>query len=162
MPRTLTPEEEARFLGWAQQRERLMLRLRSASVSEKVHAYKQLEKQILQETRTAFEQQEMRRRITEDLLMATRAGPWRRFSPYLRRMERLGYSSLECRVLVCAWAAQAAGGSRAGLRKTASLIADFERRVARARTLHPNARKQLELTLTHARSLTGIGRSSPG
>jgi len=162
MPRPLTPEEEARFLAWAQQRERLMLQLRNAPIAEKVHAYKQLEKRILLETRTPFEQQEMRRRITEDLLMATRTGPWRRFSPYLRRMERLGYSSMECRVLVCSWAAQAASGSRVGMRKATALIADFERRVARAKKLHPAARRQLEVTLTHARSVAGLDATTAG
>jgi hypothetical protein len=32
MPRPLTPEQEARFLAWAQQRERLILQLRNASI----------------------------------------------------------------------------------------------------------------------------------
>ncbi|MGZ3458606.1 MAG: hypothetical protein ACXU86_08885, partial [Archangium sp.] len=128
MPRHLTQEEEQRFMGWAQELDRQTLALRHASIPEKIQAYKQLEKRVLKETRTAFERREMQRRITETLLMVSSAGPWRAFSPYLRRMERLGYSSMDCRLLVCAWAAQASKGSPAGVRKTAALIADIERR----------------------------------
>lgn len=156
MPRHLTREQEARFMGWARERDRLILELQSASIAEKVQAYKQLEKRILKEASTAFEKQEMRRRITEDLLMATMAGSWRGFSPYLRRMERLGYSSMDCRLLVCAWAAQAARGSVAGVRKTAALIADFERRL-RGRKLPPGLREQIDVTLARARKSAGLG-----
>jgi hypothetical protein len=155
MPRPLTPEEEARFMGWAQERGRLLRSLWDASIPEQVHAYKQLEKRILKETRTAFEKQEMRRRITEDLLSATSAGPWRGFSPYLRRMERLGYSSMDCRLLVCCWAAQATKGSHAGRRKTAELIAEFERR-ARSRKVYPELRQQIDHMLTRARLFAGL------
>jgi hypothetical protein len=155
MPRPLTQEEEKRFLGWAQERGRLLRSLRDASIPEQVRAYKQLEKRILQETRTAFERQEMQRRIAEDLLRATSAGPWRGFSPYLRRMERLGYSSMDCRLLVCAWAAQACKGSPAGRRKTAELIEDFERRT-RGRKLPPELREQFDIALAWARRLAGL------
>jgi hypothetical protein len=156
MSRHLTREEEDRFLAWARERDRLILALQNASIPEKVRAYKQLEKRILKETRTAYENQEMRRRISEDLLMATMAGPWRGFSPYLRRMERLGYSSMDCRLLVCSWAAQASKGSLAGKLKTAALIADFERR-ARGRKLQPELRKQIDVILTRARNFAGLG-----
>lgn len=156
MPRQLTREQEERFMGWARERDRLMLELRHASIPEKVQAYKQLEKRILKEASTAFEKQEMRRRIAEDLLMATMAGPWRGFSPYLRRMERLGYSSMDCRLLVCAWTAQASKGSIAGARKAAALIADFERRL-RGRKLHPGLREQIAMTLARARKAAGLG-----
>ncbi|WP_224249272.1 hypothetical protein [Hyalangium gracile] len=155
MPRTLTQEEEARFMRWAQQRDQLFLSLRHASIPERIQAYKQLEKQILGETRTAFEKQEMRRRIAEDLLRTTSSGPWRSFSPYLRRMERLGYSSMDCRLLVCAWSAQASKGSAAGIRKTAALISDFERRT-RGRPLHPAQREQIDLVLARARTAAGL------
>ncbi|HEX8822913.1 MAG TPA: hypothetical protein VF794_23500 [Archangium sp.] len=155
MPRHLTPEQEERFMGWARELESLFLPLREASIPEQVQAYKQLEKRILKETRTAFERQEMRRRIAETLLMVTSAGPWRGFSPYLRRMERLGYSSMDCRLLVCSWAAQATKGSLAGRRKTAALIAEFERR-ARGRKLYPELRQQIDHMLTRARRFAGL------
>jgi hypothetical protein len=156
MPRHLTREEEDRFIAWARERDRLILALQKASIPEKVQAYKQLEKRILKEARTAYEKQEMRRRITEDLLMATMAGPWRGFSPYLRRMERLGYSSMDCRLLVCSWAAQASKGSLAGKRKTAVLIADFERRT-RGQQLRPELRKQIDVILARAWKFVGLG-----
>jgi hypothetical protein len=148
-------ESEARFMGWARERDSLTLALRNASIPEKVQAYKHLEKRFLKDARTAFEKQEMRRRITEDLLMATMTGPWRRFSPYLRQLERLGYSSMDCRLLVCAWSAQASKGSPAGIRKTTLLIADFERRI-RSKNLHPGLRQQIDTVLTQARSFTGL------
>ncbi|HLL02010.1 MAG TPA: hypothetical protein VK539_15575 [Myxococcaceae bacterium] len=156
MPRHLTREQEERFMGWARERDRLILELQSASIPEKVQAYKQLEKRILKEASTAFEKQEMRRRITEDLLMATMVGSWRGFSPYLRRMERLGYSSMDGRLLICAWAAQASKGSVAGVRKTAALIADFERRL-RGRKVPPGLREQIDVILTRARKSAGLG-----
>jgi hypothetical protein len=156
MSRHLTREEEDRFMAWARERDRLILALQKASIPEKVRAYKQLERRILKETRTAYEEQEMRRRITEDLLMATMAGPWRGFSPHLRRMERLGYSSMDCRLLVCSWAAQASKGSPAGKRKTAALIAEFERR-ARGQKLRPELREQIDIILARARKFAGLG-----
>jgi hypothetical protein len=156
MSRQPTTKAEERFMSWARERDRLILALQNASIAEKVQAYKNLEKRILKETRTAFEKLEMRRRITEDLLMATMTGPWKGFSPYLRRMERLGYSSMDCRLLVCSWAAQAAKGSPAGARKTAALIADFERRT-RGQRLRPELREQIDVILTRARKFTGLG-----
>jgi hypothetical protein len=158
MLRHLTKESEQRFMGWAQERDQLTLSILESSIPEKVQAYKQFEKRVLKEARTALEKQEMRRRITEDLLMATMAGPWRGFSPYLRRMERLGYSSMDCRLLVCAWSAQASKGSPAGVRKTAALIADFERKM-RGKKLHPGLQQQIDTVLARARSLASLSPS---
>jgi hypothetical protein len=155
MPRPLTPQEEERFMGWARELESLLPMLWKASIPEQVQAYKQLQKRILKETRTAFEKQEMRRRITETLLLVTSSGPWIGFSPYLRRMERLGYSSMDCRLLVCCWAAQATKGSTAGRRKTAELIAGFERR-ALGRKVYPELRQQIDHMLTRARRFAGL------
>ncbi len=155
MPRPLTKEAEARFMGWAQELDGLVLELGKAPLPEKVQAYRQFEKRILKETRTAFERQEMRRRITETLLREVSEGPWKCFSPHLRRMERLGYSSMDCRLLVCTWSARAAKGSPAGVRKTAALIAEFERR-ARSKKLHPAVREQTDQLLARARRLAGL------
>jgi hypothetical protein len=160
MPQRLTAASEKRFMHWAQERDRHLLALRHASIPEKILAYKKLEKQILKEAQTAFEQKEMQRRSTEDLLMATMAGPWRGFSPYLRRMERLGYSSMDCRLLVCSWAAQAAKGSPVGVRKASVLIADFERR-ARSKPLHPGLQQQIDTVLARARSLLRLIPGEP-
>lgn len=155
MPRHLTKEEEERLWHLVQEWDRLYLSLRNASIAEKLQTFKQLEKRFLKEMRTALGKREVQRRITKTFLMETRAGPWKRFSPYLRRMERLGYSTMDCRLLVCGWAAQAARGSPAGIRKTAALIADFERR-ARLRPPYPAAREQIELALARARKFAGL------
>jgi hypothetical protein len=155
MPRHLTKEEEERLWRLAQEWDRLYLSLRGASIAEKLQAFRQLEKRFLKEMRTSIGKREVQRRITQTFLMETRAGPWKRFSPYLRRMERLGYSSMDCRLLVCCWAAQAARESPTGRRKTAALIVDFERR-ARARPPHPAAREQVQFALARARSFIGL------
>ncbi len=155
MPRTLKEEEEQRFLGWAQELGRVFRSLQHASIPEKVQAYKQAEKRILKETRTAYEKQEMQRRVAEFLLMELRFGPWRVFSPHLRRLERLGYTTMIERLYACSWAAHACQGSPAGVRKTAALIADIERRL-RGRKLHPELQEQFDTALARARSLAGL------
>jgi hypothetical protein len=153
MPRRLTQEE--RFMNWARERESLILPLMRAPIPEKVRAYKQLEKRILKEARTAYEQQVIRRRISMDLLVATSDGPWRVFSPYLRRVERLGYTSMFDRLLACVLAAQASKGSPTGVRKAVALIADVERRI-RGRKLHPGVREEFDGGLARARRLAGL------
>ncbi|MFY0523198.1 hypothetical protein ACN28I_08455 [Archangium gephyra] len=156
MPGHLTKAEDERLWRLAQEWDRLYLSLLRAPITEKIPAFKQLEKRFLKEMRTAAGRRQVQRRITETLLMETCTGPWRRFSPYLRRMERLGYRSMDDRLLVCCWAAQAARGSPAGLRRATALMADFERR-ARIRPPAPKARAQVEFMLTRARGFIGLG-----
>jgi hypothetical protein len=146
---------------WAQERDHLTLALRNAPISERIQAYRRFEKRTLNEARTAFEKLEMRRRATESMLMAAMEGPWKGFSPYLRRMERLGYSSMDCRMLVFAWAARATKSSAAGRRKTAALIAEFERRL-RGRKLHPAYREQINIALARARRFAGLDTGGEG
>jgi len=153
MPRTVKQEE--RFMSWARERENLFLTLQSASLPEKIRAYKSLEKRLLQQIRTAHEQQVIQRRISMDLLAAASGGTWRGFSPYLRRAERLGYASMFDRVLACVLAAQASRGSHAGVRRTAALIADIERRT-RGRKLHPGVREEIDGALARARKFAGL------
>lgn len=143
-------------LRMGQARDRLFLALRKASVAEKLQAYKQLEKQLLrEEARTEVEKRELRRRIAEDLLLAASDGPWRLFSPYLRRLERLGYSGMDRRLLACVLSAMASKGSAAGKRKTTELIADIERRT-RGRKYHPALREEINSALERARRLAGL------
>jgi len=153
MPRQLKQEE--RFMHWAREREQLFLSLQRASIPEKILAYRKLERRILRETRTAYEQQVIRQRISMDLLMATSEGPWRGFSPYLRRAERLGYASMFDRLLACVLSAQASKGSPAGRRKAMALIADIQRRT-RGRKLHPGVREEIDGGLARARRLLGV------
>jgi hypothetical protein len=160
MSRHLKRQAEDRSLRWGQERGRLFLALRNASIPEKVQAYKQLEKRLLREACSAAEARELRRRIAEDLLMATSAGPWRGFSPYLRRLERLGYSSMDRRLLVCVLAAQASKGSPAGVRKTAELIADIERRT-RGRKFHSALWDEINGALARARDFAGLHTAKP-
>lgn len=87
--------------------------------------------------------------------MATSDGPWRSFSPYLRRLERLGYSTMDCRLLACVMSAKASKGSPAGVRKTAELIADIERRT-RGRKYHPALWEEINSALARARMVAGL------
>ncbi|HLM42340.1 MAG TPA: hypothetical protein VK458_00675 [Myxococcaceae bacterium] len=87
--------------------------------------------------------------------MATREGPWRLFSPYLRRLEKLGYSTMDCRLFACVMAAMASKGSPTGRRKTAELIADIERRT-RGRKYHPELRWEIDHALARARMFAGL------
>jgi hypothetical protein len=158
VPRRLKQDE--RFMRWAQERSQLLLTLRNATIPEKLRAYKQLEKRILKEARSDGEKREMQRRISMDLLMAASDGSWRGFSPYLRRLERLGYTSMFDRLLACVLAAEAARGSPAGVRKAVSLIAEIERRLC-GRKLHPGVREEFEGGLARARKFLGLeARSS--
>jgi hypothetical protein len=155
MPRHLTQEVQERSLRWGRERDHLKLSLRDASVAEQIQAYKQFEKRRLKETCTAFERQEIRRRTAEDLVMATCEGPWRLFSPYLRRLEKLGYSTMDRRLFACVMAAMASKGSPAGRRKTVELIADIERRT-RGRKYHPELRWEIDHALARARMFAGL------
>ncbi|PTL85447.1 hypothetical protein [Vitiosangium sp. GDMCC 1.1324] len=155
MLRLLTQAEEG-SLRIGQERGRLSLSLRNASVDEKIRAYKQLEKRLLTEVRTVVEARELRRRIAEDLIVAASDGSWRLFSSCLRRLEKLGYSTMDRRLLACVMSAMASKGSPAGRRKTAELITDIERRT-RGRKYHPALREEIDSTLARARKFAGLG-----
>ncbi len=155
MPRHLTLSEEERSLRIGQERDRLFLSLRNASISEKIQAYKQFEKRLLKEEGTTSGKRELRRRIAEDLLVATSDGPWRGFSPYLRRLERLGYSTMDRRLLACVMSAMASKGSPMGRRKTAELIADVERRT-RGRKYHPALWEEINGALARAQKFANL------
>jgi hypothetical protein len=148
--------QEQRFLRWAQERENLFLPLLKAPLTEKIRAYKQLEKRLLKEARTPHEHQVISRSISMDLLKAASGSPWRVFSPYLRRVERLGYFSMFDRLEACVLAAQSSRGSSVGGRKTQALIADIERRL-RGRKLHPGVREEFDGGLSRARRLMALG-----
>jgi len=142
-----------------------MLSLRATPVSQQVEAYKDLERELTREALSQTDVREIRRRIAEHIVVATSSGPWRFFAPHLKRMERLGYSSMDRRLLVCVMAAQASRGSRPGVRKTAALIKDIERRVARSKKVHPRVREEIEEALSRARRfarLAGENRRSGG
>lgn len=90
-----------------------------------------------------------------DLLKAASGSPWRVFSPYLRRVERLGYSSMFDRLEACVLAAQSSRGSPAGARRTQALIAEIERRL-RGRKLHPGVHEEFDGGLARARRFMGL------
>jgi len=142
-----------RYLRWGQARDQLFLSMRQSSKEERVTAYEQLEKKLLKEAHSPFERREIQRRITADVLRATAPGGWSGFAPRLRRMERLGYTDIDDRVLVCVLTAQASAGAPAGIRKATELIADLERR---SRRLDPERRREIGHALERARQFAGI------
>ena len=81
-----------RFLRWGQERDRLYLLLKGASLPAKLRAHEALGRRLLKEARGAHERLEIQRRIAEDLLRASSNGPWRIFTRYLARIERLGFT----------------------------------------------------------------------
>src|SRR5581483_11816823 len=124
----MSTAREERSLRWGQARDQAFLSLKNASLEDKISTYRQLEKKMLKEATTNFERREIKRRITTDLLQAASPAGWSTFAPYLRRMESLGYVDLDERLLVCVLTAKAAAGTAAGMKKTADLIVDIERR----------------------------------
>lgn len=151
---------DERSLRWGQERDRLFLTLRNASVEEKIEAYEALGRRLAGEARGARERLEIQRRITEDLLRVTSEGPWARFAPYLRRMERLGYTALDRRLMVCVLAAQAARGSTGAVRVVKRLITEAERRAPRSRD-RSMTKEEIQHVLGRARKFAGLSADEP-
>lgn len=144
----MTTKQE-RSLRAGQARDRLFIALKGQSSVVRVLAYQKLERALLKEAGSATERRELRRRITTDLLRATKAAGWSVFSRHLRRMERLGYVDLDERLLVCVMTAEAGAGSPSGTKTTARLIAEIERR---ARSVKNSERRLWELNNALARA----------
>lgn len=149
-----------RHLSWGRAREAAFLSLRNASTDEQLRAYRKLEKKLLAEARTDRERLELQRRIATDLLRVSHTRGWRSFACYLRRMERLGYSDMEDRVLVCVLASQAAAGNRAGVQKTALMIDAIERRM-RSPRLDSDRRLEFAHAVLRARTFAGLVAPAP-
>jgi hypothetical protein len=151
------------FLRCGRELDRLTLAFSKAVPSVKLQAYKDLERRLLKEARTAFQRREIQRRITEGLLRALSSGPWDVFEPILKRIERLGYSTLDRRVFVCVVTAEASKGSVPGVQKTKRMISDIEQRAARLnRLLPPRIRLEIIAALGRARQVAGIRPESEG
>jgi hypothetical protein len=146
---------EQRSLRWGQERDRLYLALKGAGLEDKLRAYEALGRRLVKEAHGSRERQEIQRRIAEDLLRASRDGPWRVFARYLGRMERLGFTAMDRRLLVCVLAAEAARGSPAGLKKVRLMIEDTEQRARRRRDWSATA-EEIQRALTRARGIAGF------
>jgi hypothetical protein len=110
---------------------------------------------LLKEVESPLERREIRRRVAEHLLVAARREGWATFIPYLRRMERLGYTTLFKRLWVCVMAAEATRGTPDASRKVMTLIANAERHVNTAPDWSVS-RKQAIALVERARRLAGI------
>jgi hypothetical protein len=146
---------EDRSLRWGQERDRTFLSVKRAPFEEKVSAYEALGRRLVKEARGPRERIEIQRRIAEDLLRVSRSASWRVFSQYLRRLERLGFTSLDRRLLACVLAAEAARGSLAGSRKVKALIENTERHARRSRDPSVTA-TEVQHALARARQIAGL------
>lgn len=156
--------KDERSLRWGQERDRLFLALRDTEPTEQLRAYEALGRRLAKEAQGSRERLEIQRRIAEDLLRVSSSGPWRIFSVYLRRMERLGFTAMDRRLLACVFAAQAAPGSPAGLKKLKAMIEDTERRALRKLDWSADA-EEVKRALRRARKIAGIlepSEPSPG
>lgn len=121
--------------------------------------YRALQRRLLRShVKTAFERQELRRRIAERVFTEafTSECPWSVFKRTLRRIRRLGYSNVERRyhvaVLYALWCARHPEHDR---REALRLLDETERalvRLPRSNTL----RKALWEALTQKRRETGL------
>ncbi|MEW5738695.1 MAG: hypothetical protein AB1938_07190 [Myxococcota bacterium] len=153
---------EERSLRWGQGRDRLFLALRGKPVDEKLRAYRALERQYVKEARSQFERVEIQRRFTEDYLylMVTSKAPWPTFARYLRRMKKLGFTTMDRRLLVCVLSAEAARGSPAGLRDVQTQIDDIVSRSRRRRDRSATS-EEIDRAISRARKIAGLSESPP-
>lgn len=98
----------SRDLG--QERSILYRELLSAPFNEKVSAYESLKRKYLRRVRSPSHRLEIRRRIAESLVTSAVDQPWNVFARYLRRLQRLGFTTPDRLVLTCYNAAQAVKG----------------------------------------------------
>ena len=100
--------------GWSRElgrdRSNLDLELLNAPFDRKVAAYENLKIKHLGKIESKTDRLEVRRRIAESLLAAAVGQPWHVFARYLRRLQRLGFSTPDRLVLTCHDAARAARG----------------------------------------------------
>jgi len=98
----------SRDLG--QERSILYRELLNAPFDEKVTAYESLKRKYLGRVRSPSPRLEIRRRIAESLVASAVDQPWYVFARYLRRLQRLGFSTPDRLVLTCYDAARAVKG----------------------------------------------------
>jgi hypothetical protein len=133
-------------------RDRLYLELLNAPFDQKVAAYESLKRRYLGQVKSKRDRLEIRRRTAESLLLAAAGQPWHVFARYLRRLQRLGFSTPDRLVLTCHETAMAARGNATAKAIAQRLIART-RRTLRTATLPKRYRMQEQELLLKAEQL---------
>jgi hypothetical protein len=129
-----------RSIGFGKERVRLTIGLAGASFEDASRAFEDLLAQGLRAARSARERRELQRRIAEDLLMAadSRKCAWEQFGGCLKRLERLGYTNVERRLVAAAIFVRWARKCDAAREKQArEMLTEAERRVRCLPSNHP-------------------------
>jgi len=153
----MTPDDmrEKRSLRWGQERDRLFLELRGAAPEKKVRAYLALEKALLKGVVEEEDRLELKRRITEDILRACSNGPWRIFERYWRRMQQLGFTTLDRKLLALIFLAEAARTSPAARQTLRSFLMQIQR-LARTKVDWSVTPEEIERAVIRARRISGL------
>ena len=127
--------------------------------------YLALQQKLLEGARTEWERQHIKRLIAHDILTVSYlwAHTWAEYERALRRVQRLGYPSLEYRMhAACKTLEWAADHDPTKAPLGWALVADVEHRLRRLRRRH-HVRKQALAAITSVKQrVTGKGLMPPG
>jgi hypothetical protein len=148
----------------AQAMDRTLVASFDDSFEEMESRFKSLERHLLRSvTQTAYERQEVRRRIAEAIFTEAygRNCPWPIFGPTLRRIRRLGYSNVERRYhvacLYAQWCRRHPGHEDHEARRMLDEVERSVLRLARGNRL----REGLLKALADLRTRTGFQAGAP-
>jgi len=148
----------------AQAMDRTLVASFDDSFEEMESRFKSLERHLLRSvTQTAYERQEVRRRIAEAIFTEAygRNCPWPIFGPTLRRIRRLGYSNVERRYHVaCLYAQWCKRHPEHDDHQAKRMLDDVERSVLRL-ARGTRLREGLLKALADLRTQTGFHAQAP-
>ena len=126
-------------------------------------SYQDLEQRFLREARTPAERLHLRRLTAIDVLdeAFSKRCSWADVSPWLRRLNRLGFPDLWSRFHIATLYVQSLANFPGQARDAFSMLADVERRVLRRRK-DRGSRQQMLDGIEHARRVAaGVGFQAP-
>jgi hypothetical protein len=160
----LSQSSERRFVKVARAVDQLLVKTAGDSFEELEPRFKALELSLLRSVvKTAYERQEVRRRIAETLFTEAygRNCPWPVFGRTLRRIQRLGYSNVERRYHVaCLYAQWCRRHPQQDDHEARRMLDEAERSILRLPRTHP-LREWLQKELAGARARTGFQPTTP-
>lgn len=152
-----------RGLAHGREKDQLLVKLLKADASyeEIKRALLALEKRWLREAKTEVERLKTRRGIAEDLVSQAYSFdmPWEEFGPWLRRVQRLGFSNLSLRVHISCLYVQSLHLYPHRAWEAWEMLGDAERRVLRIRKEHFLRKENLN-AIAHAKEVAPVGRPS--
>ena len=145
----MRPKRESWSLVLGEERSVVYRNLLEGTFEEKIAAYEKLRRKHLGQVTAKAGRLEIRRRIAESLVEAAAGQPWHVFERYLKRLQRLGFTTPDRLVLACFYAAKAAKGDAKAKARVQRLIIRA-RRALRAPTLPKRYRLQEEAAVLRA------------